>query len=145
MNIMKKICKLIKMGVNKYYLELMFILINFYQQQKFMKKDILAEILFLRKKDKKHQKKELVVNVLESIQVMQKMALIYIMRLVIQKHFLMSLKADNQKKKNQKRKNQKKKLNKKIKELEDKTKKRRRIKQKNKRTRSQNKRTRGQK
>ena len=144
MNIMKKICKLIKMGVNKYYLELMFILINFYQQQKFMKKDILAEILFLRKKDKKHQKKELVVNVLESIQVMQKMALIYIMRLVIQKHFLMSLKADNQKKKNQKRKNQKKKSNKKIKELEDKTKKRRRIKQKNKRTRSQNKRTRGQ-
>ena len=144
MNIMKKIYKLIKMGVNKYYLELMFILINFYQQQKFMKKDILAEILFLRKKDKKHQKKELVVNVLESIQVMQKMALIYIMRLVIQKHLLMSLKADNQKKKNQKRKNQKKKSNKKIKELEDKTKKRRRIKQKNKRTRSQNKRTRGQ-
>ena len=136
--------KLIKMGVNIFYLELMFILINFYQQQKFMKKDILAEILFLRKKDKKHQKKKLVVNVLESIQVMQKMALIYIMRLVIQKHFLMSLKADNQKKKNQKRKNQKKKSNKKIKELEDKTKKRRRIKQKNKRTRSQNKRTRGQ-
>ena len=132
------------MGVNIFYLELMFILINFYQQQKFMKKDILAEILFLRKKDKKHQKKKLVVNVLESIQVMQKMALIYIMRLVIQKHFLMSLKADNQKKKNQKRKNQKKKSNKKIKELEDKTKKRRRIKQKNKRTRSQNKRTRGQ-
>ena len=114
--------KLIKMGVNIFYLELMFILINFYQQQKFMKKDILAEILFLRKKDKKHQKKKLVVNVSESIQVMQKMALIYIMRLVIQKHFLMSLKADNQKKKNQKRKNQKKK-----------------IKQKNKRTRRQNK------
>ena len=122
MNIMKKIFKLIKMGVNKYYLESMFILINFYQQQKFMKKDILTEILFLRKKDKKHQKKKLVVNVLESIQVMQKMALIYIMRLVIQKHLLMSLKADNQKKKNQKRKNQKKK-----------------IKQKNKRTRRQNK------
>ena len=120
MNIMKKIYKLIKMSVNKYYLELMFVLINFYQQQKFMKKDILAEILFLRKKDKKHQKEKLVVNVLESIQVMQKMALIYIMRLVIQKHFLMSLKADNQKKKNQKRKNQKKKSNKKIKELEDK-------------------------
>ena len=47
------------MGVNIFYLELMFILINFYQQQKFMKKDILAEILFLRKKDKKHQKKKI--------------------------------------------------------------------------------------
>ena len=47
----------------------MFILINFYQQQKLMKKDILT---FLRKKDKKHQKKNLVVNLLELIQVMQK-------------------------------------------------------------------------
>ena len=46
--------KLIKMGVNIYYLELMFILINFYQQQEFMKKEILTEILFLKKKDKKH-------------------------------------------------------------------------------------------
>ena len=47
------------MGVNIYCLELMFISINFYQQQKLMKKDILTEILFLRKKDKKHQKKKL--------------------------------------------------------------------------------------
>ena len=37
-----------------------------------MKKDILTETLFLRKKDKKHQKKNLVVNLLELIQVMQK-------------------------------------------------------------------------
>ena len=37
-----------------------------------MKKDILTEILFLRKKDKRHQKKNLVVDLLESIQVMQK-------------------------------------------------------------------------
>ena len=51
--------KLIKMGVNIYYLELMLISINFYQQQKLMKKVILTEILFLRKKDKKHQKKNL--------------------------------------------------------------------------------------
>ena len=56
--------KLIKMGVNIYYLELMFISINFYQQQKLMKKDILTEILFLKKKDKKHYKKILVVNLL---------------------------------------------------------------------------------
>ena len=47
------------MGVNIYYLELIFISINFYQQQKLMKKVILTEILFLRKKDKKHQKKKL--------------------------------------------------------------------------------------
>ena len=49
--------KLIKMGVNIFYLELMCILINFYQHQILMEKVILTEILFLRKKDKKHQKK----------------------------------------------------------------------------------------
>ena len=114
--------KLIKMGVNIYYLELMFISINFYQQQKLMKKDILTEILFLKKKDKKHQKKNLVVNLLELIQVIQKMVMIQIMRLVTQKHLLMSLKTDNQKKINQKKK-----------------------KNKNKRTGSQNKRTKRQK
>ena len=79
--------KLIKMGVNIYYLELMFISINFYQQQKLMKKDILTEILFLKKKDKKHQKKNLLVNLLELIQVV-----IQIMRLVIYMHLLKSLK-----------------------------------------------------
>ena len=47
------------MGVNIYYLELIFILVSVFQQQKLMKKDILTEILFLRKKDKKHQKKKL--------------------------------------------------------------------------------------
>ena len=47
---MKKRYKLNKMGGNTYYLELMLILINFYQQQKLTKKDILTEILFLRKK-----------------------------------------------------------------------------------------------
>ena len=60
------------MGVNIYYIELMFILINFYQKQKLMKKDMLSEILFLMKKDKKPQKINLVVNLLELIQVMQK-------------------------------------------------------------------------
>ena len=109
--------KLMKMGVNIYYLELIFILVSVFQQQKLMKKDILTEILFLRKKDKKHQKKNLVVNLLELIQVMQQMVMIQIMRLVTQKHLLMSLKTDNQKKKNQKKKS-----NKKIKELEAKIK-----------------------
>ena len=94
-NIMKKKYNLIKMVVNIYYLELMFISINFYQQQKLMKKDTLTEILFLKKKDKKHQKKNLVVNLLELIQVMQKMVMIQIMRLVIQKHLLMSSKIKN--------------------------------------------------
>ena len=47
------------MGVNISYLELIFILVNFFQQQKLMKKDILTVTLFLRKKDKKHQKKRL--------------------------------------------------------------------------------------
>ena len=68
----KKKYKFIKLGVNIFYLELMFIFINFYQQYKLMKKDILTEILFLRKKDKKHQKKNLVENLLELIQVMRK-------------------------------------------------------------------------
>ena len=51
--------KLIKMGVNIYYLELIFILVSVFQQQKLMKKDILIETLFLKKKGKKHQKKKL--------------------------------------------------------------------------------------
>ena len=49
--------KLIKMGVDIYYLELIFILISVFQQQKLMKKDILIETLFLKKKGKKHQEK----------------------------------------------------------------------------------------
>ena len=101
------------MGVDIYYLELMFIFMNFYQQQKLMKMDILTEILFLRKKDRKHYKKNLVVNLLQSIQVIQKMVMIQIMRLVIQKHLLMSLKI----------KKKIKELEAKIKELEDKNKK----------------------
>ena len=44
------------MDINTYSLELVFILMNFYQQQKLIKRDILTETLLLRKKDKKHQK-----------------------------------------------------------------------------------------
>ena len=61
------------MGVNIYYLELIFILINFDQQKRLIKRVIL-----LKKKDKKHQKKNLVVNLLELLQVMQKMVMIQI-------------------------------------------------------------------
>ena len=67
MNITEKKYKLTKMGVNTYYLELRFILRNIFQPQKLMKKVILTEILFLRRKEKKHQKKKLVVNLLELI------------------------------------------------------------------------------
>ena len=95
-NIIKKI-KLIKMVVNIFYLELIFILANFFEQQKLIKKDILTNTLFLKKKGKQHQKKNLIENLLELIQVKQKMAMIQIMRLVMQKHLLMSLKTDNQK------------------------------------------------
>ena len=47
------------MDVNTYYLELMFILMNFYQQQKLMKKDILTETLLLRKKRQEALEKKL--------------------------------------------------------------------------------------
>ena len=64
--------------------------------------------LTFEEKDKKQQKKNLVVNLLELMQVMQKMVMIQIMRLVTQKNLLMSLKTDNQKKKNQQKKIKKK-------------------------------------
>ena len=48
------------MGVNIYYLKLIFILVSVFQQQKLMKKDdTLTKTLFFRKKDKNHQKKKL--------------------------------------------------------------------------------------
>ena len=87
--------KLIIMSTSIYYLELIFISVNILQQQKLMKKNIPTDILFLKKKGKKHQKKNFVVNLLELIQVMQKMVMIQIMRLVIQKHLLMSSKIKN--------------------------------------------------
>ena len=54
--------KLIKLGVNIYCLELIFVFVNAFQQQKLVKKGITIETLFLKKKDKRHQKKSLVVN-----------------------------------------------------------------------------------
>ena len=77
------------MGVNIYYLELIFTLVSVFQQQKLMKKDILIETLFLKEKDKKHWKKNLVANLLELIQAMQETVMIQIMRLVMYKHLLM--------------------------------------------------------
>ena len=56
-----------KIEVNTYYLEQIFILLNIFQQQKLIKKVILIETLFWKEKDKKHQKKNLNVNLLELI------------------------------------------------------------------------------
>ena len=54
--------------------------------------DHASEILFLRRKDKKHWKKNLIVNLLELIQVSVMMK---IMKLVEYKHLLVNLKTDN--------------------------------------------------
>ena len=60
------------MGVNTYYSELISILLNMFQAQKLMNKIMKAENLFLKKEDKRHQKKNMVVNLLELTQAMQK-------------------------------------------------------------------------
>ena len=59
MSITKKKHKLTKIGANAYCLELIFIFLNIFQPQKLMKMIILTEILFLRKKGKRLQKKKL--------------------------------------------------------------------------------------
>ena len=81
------------MGVDIYYLELKFILLNISQPQKLMKKVILTETLFLRGKDKNHQKKKLVVNLLELIRV--KKAMMQAMKQAEYKHLSANLKTDN--------------------------------------------------
>ena len=81
------------MGVNTYYLELMFILLNIFQPQKLMKKTRLTETLFLRRKDKKDQKKKLVVDLLELIRV--KKSMMQTMKLVKYKHLSVNLKTDS--------------------------------------------------
>ena len=80
MGITEKKYKLMKMGINLYYVKLMFFLLNICQLQKLMKKVILTKALYLRRKDKKHQKKILVVNLLELIRV--KKATMQTMKLV---------------------------------------------------------------
>ena len=47
------------MGANIYYLELIFTSVNILQQQKLMKKDILTEVLFLKKKKTKNTRKKI--------------------------------------------------------------------------------------
>ena len=79
------------MSVNTYYLELMSILLNIFQPQKLMNKTMKVENLFLKRKDKRYQKKNLVASLLELIQVMQKEVMIQIMKLVKYKHLLVNL------------------------------------------------------
>ena len=83
------------MVVNTYYLELMSILLNIFQPQKLMNKTMKVENLFLKRKDKRYQKKNLAASLLELIQVMQKEVMIQIMKLVKYKHLLVNLKTDN--------------------------------------------------
>ena len=91
-SITKKKYKLTKICANKYYLELMFIFLNIFQKYKFMRNFILTETLFWGRKDKKRQKKNLVVILLELIQVNVMMK---IMTLVEHKHLLVSVKTDD--------------------------------------------------
>ena len=81
------------MGANTYYLELMFILMNIFQPQKVMKEHMLTETLFLRRKNKKLQKRNMVVNLLELIQV--KKVMMQTMKLVEYKHLSVNLERDN--------------------------------------------------
>ena len=58
-----------------------------------------GENLFFKRKDKRYQKKKLVVSLLILTQVMQKEFMIQIMKLVKYKNLLVNLKTDNQKNK----------------------------------------------
>ena len=97
------------MVANTYYLELMSILLNIFQPQKFINKTMKVENLFLKRKDKRYQKKNLVASLLELIQVMQKEVMIQIMKLVKYKHLLVNLKTDKKIKNKKKKKKKKKK------------------------------------
>ena len=81
------------MGVNTYYSELISILLNMFQAQKLMNKIMKAENLFLKKKKiKEALEKNMVVNLLELTQAMQKRVMIQTMKLVKYKHLLVNLK-----------------------------------------------------
>ena len=94
MSIIKKI-QTDEKGSEFNYLELIFILLNIFQQQKLMKKVILTEILFLKKKDKRHQKKNLTVHLLELILV--KKIMMQTMKLVEYRPLSVSLKTKKKK------------------------------------------------
>ena len=80
-----------KMSVKIYYLELTFFREYFLAVEIDEKGHTDRDIIFEEKRQKALEK-NLVVNLLELIQVMQKMVMIQIMRLVMYKHLLMSSK-----------------------------------------------------
>ena len=91
------------MSINTYYLELMSILLNIFQPQKLMNKTMKVENLFLKRKDKRYQKKNLAASLLELMQEMQKEVMIQIMKLVKYKHLLVNLKKKKKKTKQNKK------------------------------------------
>ena len=95
-----------KIGVNICYIELIFILMSVFKQQKLMKKNIVRDIIFVEKK--LDALEALIVNLLELRQVMQKMVMVQIMRLVMYKHLLMSSKIKKKIKKTRKKINKRK-------------------------------------
>ena len=95
-----------KIGVNICYIELIFILMSVFKQQKLMKKNIVRDIIFVEKKLEALE--ALIVNLLELRQVMQKMVMVQIMRLVMYKHLLMSSKIKKKIKKTRKKINKRK-------------------------------------
>ena len=82
--------KLMKMDVNIYYLEFIFILLNISQPQKLMQNVILTETLFMERKDKKQQKKKLGCKLIRV-----KKAMMQTMKLIEYKHLPVNLKKDN--------------------------------------------------
>ena len=103
----KEKLKVDKNGHEYIHLEFMFIFLNIIQLQKLMKNYILTEILFLKRKGKKDQKKNLIVNLLQLILI--KKTMMYFMKLVEYKHLLVSLKIKNKRIRRRNKKNKKKK------------------------------------
>ena len=92
MSITKKKYKLTKIGANTYFLELMFVLPNIFQQQKLMNKKHVDRDLIFEEKREEAMEKNLIVSLLELIRVK---VLMKIMELVEQKHLLVNFKTSN--------------------------------------------------
>ena len=71
------------------------ILLSSFQLQKLMNKAMRAENLFVRRKDNRHQKKNLLASLLELIQVMQEVIMIQTMKLVKYKYLSVNLRTKN--------------------------------------------------
>ena len=83
------------MGTDTYYLELIPIFLNVFQPQKLINKTMKAEISFLKKKDKRHQKKKLGCKFIRTNTSNAKRVMIQIMKLVEHKYLSVNLKKKN--------------------------------------------------